>query len=67
VKNFACLILDRKIDNRIKKGLGAEFVEDNNILEKTRIQFDEYLNQDRKYFDIPLLIVGTNFQKSIWV
>ncbi len=54
-------------DDRIKKGLNAEFVEnDNQILEKTRKQIDEYLNGDRKKFDIPLLMVGTDFQKSVW-
>ena len=55
------------VDNRIKKGLNAEFVElDDEILEKTRIQMDEYLSGDRKEFDIPLLMVGTDFQKSVW-
>ena len=55
------------VDNRIKKGLNAEFVElDDEILEKTRIQMDEYLSGDRKEFDIPLLMVGSDFQKSVW-
>jgi len=53
--------------NRIKNGLKAEFVEqDDEILEKTRKQLDEYLNGDRKKFDIPLLMVGTDFLKSVW-
>jgi len=55
------------VDNRIKNGLKAEFVEqDDEILEKTRKQLDEYLNGNRKKFDIPLLMVGTDFQKSVW-
>jgi len=56
------------VDNRIKNGLKAEFVEqqDDEILEKTKKQLDEYLNGDRKSFDIPLLMVGTDFQKSVW-
>ena len=55
------------IDARIKKGLDAEFVEqDDEILEKTRKQLDEYLNGNRKQFDTPLLMVGTDFQKSVW-
>lgn len=55
------------VDNRIKNGLKAEFVEqDDEILEKTRKQLDEYINGDRKKFDIPLLMVGTDFQKSVW-
>ena len=55
------------IDDRIRKGLNAEFVEqDDEILERTRKQLDEYLNGNRKEFDIPLLMVGTDFQKSVW-
>ncbi len=55
------------VNNRIKKGLDAYFVEkDDNILQKTRTQLDEYFNCKRKYFDIPLLTVGTIFQKSVW-
>ena len=39
------------VDNRIKKGLGADFVEKNdNVLSKTRVQLDEYLNGDRISF-----------------
>ncbi len=57
----------KTVDNRIKKGLNAEFVEqDDLILENTRIQIDEYLSGDRKKFDIPLLMVGTDFQKKVW-
>jgi methylated-DNA-[protein]-cysteine S-methyltransferase len=55
------------IDNRIKKGLDAEFIEqDDEILQKTRTQLDEYFNSERKEFDIPLLTIGTDFQKSVW-
>jgi methylated-DNA-[protein]-cysteine S-methyltransferase len=47
--------------------LNAEFVEhDDEILEKTRTQLDEYLRGRRREFDIPLLLVGTDFQKSVW-
>ena len=55
------------VDNRITNGLDANFVEqDDNILENTRQQLTEYLNRDRKEFDIPLLMVGSDFQKSVW-
>ncbi len=57
----------KTVDDRIKKGLNSNFVEhDDVILEKTREQLNEYLIGDRKEFDIPLLIVGTDFQKSVW-
>lgn len=55
------------VDNRIKKGLYAKFVEQNNeLLTKTKKQIGEYLNGDRKEFDIPLIMVGSDFQKSAW-
>ena len=55
------------VDKRIKTGLKAEFlVQDDKILKETRKQLDEYLNGDRTKFDIPLLLVGTDFQKSVW-
>ena len=55
------------VDNRLKKGLDAEFIEhDDEILEKTREQLDKYLSGDIKEFDLPLLMVGTDFQKSVW-
>ena len=57
----------KTVDDRIKKGLNANFVEhDDEIIKKTREQLNEYLNGDRKEFDIPLLMVGTDFQKSVW-
>jgi methylated-DNA-[protein]-cysteine S-methyltransferase len=55
------------VDNRIKKGLNTPFIEqDTDVLQLTRMQIDEYLNGDRTVFDIPLLMVGTDFQKSVW-
>jgi len=57
----------KTVDDRIKKGLNAEFIEQNDdILQKTRLQLDEYFNMQRKEFDIPILMVGTDFQKSVW-
>ncbi len=57
----------KSVDNRIRKGLNANFVEhDDEILRKTREQLDEYLNEGRKEFDIPLLMVGSVFQKNVW-
>ncbi|HHD82247.1 MAG TPA: methylated-DNA--[protein]-cysteine S-methyltransferase [Campylobacterales bacterium] len=56
-----------QIDNRLQKALGAEYVEeDTEVLQKARKQLTEYFNHKRKIFDIPLLLVGTDFQKSVW-
>ena len=55
------------VDNRLKKGFEAEFIEqDNEILRETRKQLDEYFNMERKEFTLPLLTVGTEFQKNVW-
>lgn len=55
------------VDNRIKRGLKAQFVEQNDeVIDEAKKQVDEYLNEGRKKFDIPLLMVGTDFQKNVW-
>ena len=55
------------VDERIKKGLNSDFIEqDSEIIEKTRVELDEYFHGDRKEFDVPLQMVGTDFQKSVW-
>ena len=65
--NFRYRKMRTTVDNRIKNGLKAEFVEqDDEILEKTREQLNEYISGDRREFDVPLLTVGTDFQKSVW-
>ncbi len=57
----------KTVDDRIKKGLNAEFVEqDDEILYKTRLQLDEYFTMQRREFDIPILMIGTDFQKNVW-
>jgi methylated-DNA-[protein]-cysteine S-methyltransferase len=59
--------MGRAVDGRIKKGMDPEFVErDDEILKKTRNEIDEYLTGNSKEFDIPLLLVGTAFQRSVW-
>ena len=55
------------LDARFEKRLDARFVaQDDEILEETRRQVDEYLGGIRREFDIPLLLVGTAFQRSVW-
>ena len=55
------------IDNRIKKGLNAEYVQQNSpIIAESIKQISEYIAGDRISFDIPLLLVGTDFQKRVW-
>jgi methylated-DNA-[protein]-cysteine S-methyltransferase len=57
----------RSVEDLISKKLDAEFVERNDdVLEKTRKQVDEYFNGNRKEFDVPLLMIGTDFQRRVW-
>ena len=57
----------RTIDTRIQKGLKTEYVEESSeVIVETMKQLDEYFANERKTFDIPLLMVGTDFQKSVW-
>jgi len=57
----------KTVDNRIKKGLEAEFIEcDDEVLQNTAQQIGEYLGGERKEFDLPVLMVGTEFQKGVW-
>jgi len=55
------------IDKRIQSGLKAEYVEENSIvIEEAIKEIKEYFEGERKIFDIPLLMIGTDFQKSVW-
>ena len=57
----------KSIDDRLQKGLKAKYIEeDTSVLQQTREQLNEYFNRERKIFDIPLLMVGTDFQKQVW-
>ncbi len=55
------------VDDRIMKGLNAVYKEgDSEIIQNAKQQLDEYFSEKRIQFDIPLLMVGTDFQKSVW-
>lgn len=57
----------RLIDERIQKGLQAQYIEkESETITNTITQLNEYFNHGRKAFDIPLLFIGTDFQKSVW-
>ena len=47
--------------------LCAEFeVGTSEVIEKAAKQLDEFFAGKRKEFDLPLLFVGTDFQKAVW-
>jgi len=65
--DFNCRKMRNAVDDRIKKGLNADFIEeDSEIIEKTRTELDEYFKENRREFDVPIRMVGTDFQKSVW-
>ncbi|MFO7772867.1 MAG: methylated-DNA--[protein]-cysteine S-methyltransferase [Dehalococcoidia bacterium] len=65
--SFGTPHIRQTVNRMIREGLDAGFVEqDDEVLERTREQLDEYLGGIRREFDIPLLLVGTDFQRSVW-
>ena len=55
------------VDKRIQKGVQAKYIERNDdVLDLTKQQLNEYFSGDRTKFDLPLLMIGTDFQKRVW-
>lgn len=52
---------------RICNGLKAELTEGiSPVIEEAERQLEEYFSRERQSFEIPLLLVGTEFQKMVW-
>lgn len=55
------------VDRRLKRMLFAEFEDGTSeVIEKAIRELDEFFAGERHEFDIPLLFVGTDFQKKVW-
>ncbi len=55
------------IDQRIQTGLQAEYVEEESaIIDETRKQLSAYFAGELSHFDLPLLMIGSDFQKQVW-
>lgn len=55
------------VDKRLKRILQAEFEEGTSeVIEQAVRQLDEFFAGKRRIFDVPLLFVGTDFQKAVW-
>lgn len=55
------------VDSRLQHMLGSEFEEGtSDVIERAAAQLDEYFTGRRRAFDVPLLFVGTDFQKAVW-
>lgn len=58
----------KQIDTRIQNGLNAVYQEDSDpLLDNLENQLFEYCQGERKSFDLPLTVVGTDFQKEVWI
>ena len=56
-----------QVDRRIQEGLSAKYEEGNSdVLEQTAQELKAYFSGERKEFDVPMLWVGTDFQKKVW-
>ena len=55
------------IDKRTQQALKAGYKEGSSaVIIKTIQQLNEYFDGKRTFFDIPLLLIGTDFQKRVW-
>lgn len=54
-------------EQRLKRILSADFRTGSSpLLDAAALQLDEYFAGQRRRFDIPLLLTGTEFQKKVW-
>lgn len=52
---------------RLARMLNAEFEEGTSpVMKQAATQLDEFFAGKRREFDVPLLFVGTDFQKKVW-
>lgn len=55
------------VDKRLRRVLQAGYEESSSdIIQLATYQLDEYFKGERTRFDIPLLFIGTEFQKKVW-
>lgn len=57
----------KAIDQRLCKSLDAEFEEgESPVIADAIAQLTAYLEGQRKAFDLPIRLIGTDFQKTVW-
>lgn len=65
--DWACRKNRELIDRRIQKKLHAHYIEGRSLTHLlVETQLDEYFSGTRSAFTIPLLTIGTPFQKRVW-
>ncbi len=56
-----------QIDKRILSQLNADYEEESSqVIENAILQLEEYFSGTRTQFDLPLLLLGSDFQKTVW-
>lgn len=56
-----------RVDRRLQTGLKADYEEGmSDVIQEAMKQLDAYFRLEWKSFDVPLLTVGTDFQKQVW-
>ena len=56
-----------RIEKKIAKALNAEYVNETSVvIAEAEKQLDAYFSGEKKDFDLPLLMIGTAFQRSVW-
>lgn len=55
------------IDFRLQRMLKALYIDEtSDVIESARRQLNEYFQCKRREFEIPLLLVGSDYQKRVW-
>jgi len=55
------------VDRRIQKGASTNFEKGSSkVIEETKQQLVAYFRGERKDFDLPLKLIGTDFQQRVW-
>ena len=56
-----------RIDERLQQGLKTGMLEAaSEVVNRTIQQLNDYFNRQRNTFEIPLLVVGSDFQRNVW-
>ena len=57
----------KEVDKRLLNGLQATFeTQSTPLLKETVLQLRAYFDKKLFHFDLPLLLVGTDFQQTVW-
>lgn len=57
----------KRVAERLRRIIGADLKDgESPVIDRAITELNEYFSGVRTSFDVPLLIVGTEFQKSVW-